>query len=184
MTDGGSILRQAGRLTAGPSGHVFKDSLAAAAAAWLLVTASLMAPSPLAVEQADESAPPEVPPEVQAILSQPSESSQYTAEERCLPLHRIRSVTALDGRHVVFRLGRKELYLVQFRHRCPGLGRNDPVAYETLNGMSVCTHDAIRGLLRYGFGDNRLGPPCGLPGFQQISDEQLDALKAALRGRR
>ena len=153
----------------------------ACAAAWLLTAVGLLFPSAAAL--AGEPAPVAVPPEVQAILSQPSESSLYPEEQRCLPLHRIRSVTALDERHVVFRMGRREYYLVQFQHRCPGLRRNDPVAYETLNGMSVCSHDTMRGLLRYGIGDNRLGPPCAIPGFQQLSQEQLDALKSALQAK-
>ena len=115
------------------------------------------------------------------MLSQPSDPSDYAAEERCLPIHRIRQVDALDNRHVLFRMSRKTLYLVQLPHRCPGLRRNDPVAYETLNGMSVCTHDAIRGTLGFGPGSSRLGPPCAIPGFQEISVEQLAVLRESLR---
>ena len=124
---------------------------------------------------------PALPAEVEALLSEPSAASDYVEEERCLSIHRIREVDALDDRHVVFRMSRKALYLVQLPHRCPSLRRNDPVAYETLNGMSVCTHDAIRGTYRYGAGDTRLGPPCAIPGFQEITVEQLAALRQALR---
>ena len=124
---------------------------------------------------------PALPAEVEAILSEPSAPSDYVDEERCLPIHRIRDVDALDDRHVLFRMSRKALYLVQLPRRCPGLRRNDPVAYETLNGMSVCSHDAIRGTFRFGSGGSRLGPPCAIPGFQAITVEQLAALRAALR---
>lgn len=124
---------------------------------------------------------PALPAEVEALLSEPSAPSDYAEEERCLSIHRIREVDALDERHVVFRMSRKTLYLVQLPHRCPGLRRNDPVAYETLNGMSVCTHDAIRGTFRFGPGDSRLGPPCAIPGFQEISVEQLALLRETLR---
>ncbi|MCY4214785.1 MAG: DUF6491 family protein [Gammaproteobacteria bacterium] len=122
-----------------------------------------------------------LPAEVEALLSEPSEPSDYFEEKRCLSTHRIRDVDALDDRHVVFRMNRKALYLVQFPHRCPGLRRNGPVAYETLNGMSVCTHDAIRGTFQYGAGDARLGPPCAIPGFQEITVEQLSLLRESLR---
>ncbi len=124
---------------------------------------------------------PALPAEVEAILSEPSAQSDYAEEERCLPIHRIREIDALDNRHVVFRMSRKALYLVQLPHRCPGLRRNDPVAYETINGMSVCRHDAIRGTFRYGPGDTRLGPPCAIPGFQEVTPEQLAAIREALR---
>ena len=119
--------------------------------------------------------------EVEALLSEPSAPSDYVDRERCLSIHRIREVDALDDRHVVFRMNRKALYLVQFPRRCPGLRRNDPVAYESLNGMSVCTHDAIRGTYRFGPGDSRLGPPCAIPGFQEITVEQLAVLRETLR---
>ena len=124
---------------------------------------------------------PTLPAEVEALLSEPSAQSDYTEEERCLSIHRIREVEALDDRHVLFRMSRKAFYLVQLPHRCPGLRRNDPVAYETLNGMSVCTHDAIRGTYRFGPGDSRLGPPCAIPGFQEITVEQLALLRESLR---
>lgn len=124
---------------------------------------------------------PPLPAEVEALLSEPSAESDYAEEERCLSIHRIREVEALDDRHVVFRMSRKAFYLVQLPHRCPGLRRNDPVAYETLNGMSVCAHDAIRGTFSYGPGNARLGPPCAIPGFQEITVEQLAMLRESLR---
>lgn len=126
--------------------------------------------------------PPALPAEVEAILSEPT-ASDYPSEEQCIPRHRIREVKVVDERHVTFKVGREQLYLVQFKRRCPGLRRNDPVVYESLNGMSVCRHDIIRGLLPFGFGDNRVGPPCHIPGFQQITPEQLLALQEALKQR-
>ena len=124
---------------------------------------------------------PALPADVEAIVSAPSASSDYAEEERCLSVHRIREVDALDDRHVVFRMSRKALYLVQLPHRCPGLRRNDPVAYETRGGTSVCALDAIRGTFRYGPGDTRLGPACAIPGFQEITVEQLSVLRESLR---
>ena len=136
-----------------------------------------------AAEPSNPSNKAEAPPEVEAILSTPAEPSDYAAEERCVPIRNIREVKALDDRHVTFRVGRNDLYLVQFKHRCPSLRRNDPVAYESLNGISLCRQDFIRGFTRFGMGEGRLGPPCSIPGFQQISEEQLAMLRAALRKR-
>ena len=130
-----------------------------------------------------EETPSGLPPEVEAILSAPA-AEDYPGEEQCVSKHRIREIKVLDDRHVLFKLDRKRLYLVQFKNRCPGLRRNDPVIYEPTNRMSVCRHDILRGLMPFGFGSNRAGPPCFIPGFQQISEEQLAALTEALRQRR
>ncbi len=138
----------------------------------------------LAKTMALASEPVAVPPEVEKILSAPAGDSDYPKQDRCLPLHRIRSVTVLDQRHIAFKLNRKQLYLIQFEHRCPGIRRNNPVAYETVSGSSLCALDAIRGIQQYGFGDRRLGPPCSIPGFEPITEEQLRALKEALRHQR
>ena len=152
-------------------------------ARWMFAVASFVLASASAGEPSAPSNQTDAPPEVEAILSTPAAPSDYAAEERCLPVRRIREVKALDDRHVTFRVGRNDLYLVQFKHRCPSLRRNDPVAYESLNGISLCRQDVIRGLTRFGMNEGRLGPPCSIPGFQQITEEQLTMLQVALRKR-
>ena len=130
-----------------------------------------------------EEEPAGLPAEVEAILSAPA-ASDYPGEQQCVSRHRIREVKVIDERHVIFRLDRKQHYLVQFKRRCPGLRRNDPIIYESLNSMSVCRHDTIRALTPFGFGGGREGPPCFIPGFQQITEEQLAALREALKQQR
>ena len=123
----------------------------------------------------------EAPLDVEEILSADPESEDYVQSVRCLPVRRIRSATALDDRHIVFRVSRGEQYLVQFARRCPGVRKNDTIAYETTGGMSVCRNDSVRGTYGYGPGSRQLGPRCPIPEFQRITAEQLDLLRETLK---
>ena len=123
----------------------------------------------------------EEPLDVEDILSEEPAEADYVQGVRCLPARRIRSITALDDRHIVFRVSRSERYLVQLARRCPGIRRNDTIVYETASGISVCRHDSIRGMFGYGPGSRQLGPRCLITEFQQITPEQLELLRESLQ---
>ena len=123
----------------------------------------------------------EEPLDVEEILSAEPESSDYVESVRCLPASRIQSVTALDDRHIVFRISRKERYLVQLSRRCPGIRRNDMIVYESGGGYQVCRNDSIRGTYGFGPGNRQLGPRCLISEFQRITPEQLDLLRESLK---
>ncbi len=119
---------------------------------------------------------------VEEILKRDPQLEDYVDSPRCISSHRIRSVEVLDNKHVAFRTGTDEYYLVQFQHRCPGLSKSNPVLYETRTNR-LCVLDTIRG--SYGvFGDIEPGPPCSIPSFQGITRESLLALKDALKAER
>ena len=126
----------------------------------------------------------EARPDVEDILTGDPEAEDYVKSPRCLSTGRIRSVTALDSRHVVFRVSRNERYLVQFARPCPGIRRNDTLVYETTLGTSVCRKDRIRGTYGFGPGSRQLGPPCFITEFQSITPEQLDLLRDSLKQRK
>lgn len=123
----------------------------------------------------------EQPLDVEDILSADPEAADYVESVRCLPARRIRSAMALDDRHIVFRVSRNERYLVQLQRRCPGVRKNDTIAYETSNGSSICRQDSIRGMYGFGPGSRQLGPRCMITGFQQITPEQLELLRESLK---
>ena len=89
--------------------------------------------------------------------------------EQCLPSRRIRSVDVLDGRTLIFDLGRDRNYLVRLNRQCFGLRRNTPISYE-ITGGRLCRLDGIRALENWGV--NRLvpGPRCSIPSFIAIND--------------
>ena len=122
----------------------------------------------------------ELKAQVDALLARDPEREDYVDDERCISTGNIRDVEVLDDRHVTFRVRRNEYYLVQFEHRCPGLRRNRPVMYES-NSSRLCVHDGIRALYERGFGGYDPGMRCSIPGFQSVTREQVDGLKAVLR---
>ena len=89
--------------------------------------------------------------------------------DQCLPARRIRGVDVLDGRTLVFDMGRHRSYLVRLNRQCFGLRRNTPISYE-IHGGRLCKHDGIRALENWGV--NRLvpGPRCAIPSFIEIND--------------
>ena len=124
---------------------------------------------------------PAEPFDLDAFLAEGAQTGEYAEPVRCIQASRIRDIVVLDDQHVAFRLSRGEQYLVQFPHRCPGLHRNEPVAYET-RGQRLCAQDWIRGM--GGFGSYGPGMRCNLDTFQPVSAEQLELLKDTLRRRR
>ena len=123
----------------------------------------------------------EEPLDVEEILSAEPAEEDYVKAVRCLPARRIRSITALDDRHIVFRVSRTERYLVQLQRRCPGIRKNDAIVYESTSGVSVCRHDSIRGMFGIGPGNRQLGPRCAITEFQQITPEQLELVRESLK---
>ena len=124
---------------------------------------------------------------VEEILNRDPEVSDYVDKERCINRHRIRQMQVLDEKHVFIQVSRDNYYLVQFQHRCPGLRRGQPIMYET-RSATLCVHDSLRTMERWGFGRMRPGVRCRIPGFESITKEQLvhlkDALKAEKRKRK
>ncbi len=117
------------------------------------------------------------------ILTRDPEAEDYVDENRCLRTNMIRSVDVIDDKHVAFRVGRSEYYLVQFENRCPGLRRGKPVMYEA-NAGRLCRLDGIRTLYESGLGGYRPGMRCAIPEFRSVTKEQLVLLKDALKAER
>jgi len=135
-----------------------------------------------AAESSDESEAGLVfSPEVEAILNEASDSEGYGAMERCIPVRSIRSSRVLDERHIVFELPSKKYYLVQFQHKCPQLRRDSSIAYEP-RGSQLCRLDQIRAIDSFRSGP--LGPPCSIPGFYEVTVDQVALLRETLKAER
>jgi hypothetical protein len=116
--------------------------------------------------------------EVEALLNQASDSEGYGEMERCINVRSIRDSQVLDNRHVVFRLSGQKLYLVQFQRTCHQLRRHSSISYEP-RGNQLCRLDDIRAV--NDFRPGGVGPPCSIPGFYEVSAEQVALLKEALK---
>lgn len=104
----------------------------------------------------------------------------YDTAESCIPRSRISRTEILNERFVVFHLRGDEKYLVQFRHRCPGLRRNGTMRLET-RSFRLCSMDTVQGLYEIGIGRGTWGPSCMIPGFEPVTREQVAIIKEELR---
>ena len=124
-------------------------------------------------------------PSIEEILTQTPDEADYVNVERCISAINIRSIEALDDRHIAVRVGRGEHYLAQLSHGCPGISRGKTLIYETRN-RRLCQHDTIRGSFGIGgqFSPSNLGPPCALPKFRSVTKEELALIKDTLKVKR
>jgi hypothetical protein len=120
-------------------------------------------------------------PEVEKILSQPSAPEDYGTTETCIPVRSIRDTQILDDRHVVFRLPGQKLYLVEFKHRCMQMRPESTLVMEP-RGSRLCRMDSLRASNSFSTGS--MGPPCSIPGFVQVTEEQVSLLKETLAAKR
>ena len=118
---------------------------------------------------------------IEEILQRDPEQADYGEAPRCLQTQRIRSVDVIDDKHIAFRVSRKQYYLVQFKHRCPGLRRGKPIITEPGAGSRLCVLDGIRATYENGLGGLQPGMRCAINGFQSVTKEQLVLLKDALK---
>ncbi len=133
---------------------------------------------PEQADAADAEPDLEFSPEIEALLSETTSADGYGSLERCITVRSIRSTDVLDERHIVFELPSKKYYLVRFERECHRLRRDGGIAYEP-RGTQLCRLDYVRAIDNLSMGD--VGPPCSIPGFYEVSIEQVALLKEALK---
>ncbi|MFV2090426.1 MAG: hypothetical protein ACC642_07215 [Pseudomonadales bacterium] len=126
--------------------------------------------------------PLEFSAEVEKLLSETSDSDEYIESTRCISTRLIRSTLILDDRHVVFEMSQRKYQLVQFKTRCPRLRRDSTLVYE-VRGSQLCRLDQIRPANSFGHGQD-IGPPCSIPGFTEVTREQVSLLRETLKNQR
>ena len=117
------------------------------------------------------------------ILAGPDDTG-YAEPERCIMAGRIERTEVLSNRIVVFHVRGDKKYVVQFKHRCPGLRRNGLTRQER-RSIHLCAQDTIQGLYDISMsGAESWGPRCFLPYFEPITAEQVTFIQEALKSRR
>ena len=120
---------------------------------------------------------------VQDILERNAADGDYVNQVSCLNARRMRGTDVLDSRHVAFKMGRDEYYLVQFKHRCLGLRRDRPVRLDMRNSR-LCKFDSIQGIEPSAMMGMREGQRCSIPGFTRMTKAQVELLKSTLKDER
>lgn len=122
---------------------------------------------------------PERNAEVADALARVEGSGEYADTERCLSTTRYDSVDILDEQHLLFAgNGPDEVWLNTLRSRCPGLHRNDVLAFE-MNGTRLCSLDSATVVQRFLFWQ-RTGPTCTLGEFHELTDAQASLIREAM----
>ena len=111
-----------------------------------------------------------------------SDDADYSETRRCIVSGRIDRTEVLSDRFVVFHLRGGKKYVVQFKHRCPGLRRNGVTRIERRSAQ-ICANDTIQGRYGIGFDDQSWGPRCIIPQFEPVTEEQITFLEEALKAR-
>jgi len=140
-----------------------------------------------AESQSEPETPPPATPAAQTpglsvdeILHRDPQRSDYVEDVRCISVRKIRSVEVIDDTHVAFHLQRNKHYLVQFKRRCPGLRRGQPIMYAPRSN-NLCVLDSIRTVYERASNNFQPGVSCAIPNFQSVTKEQLVLLKDALK---
>lgn len=125
--------------------------------------------------------------ELATILSQPLEGDAYGDSRRCISSFSARDYSAVGDRYLVFDGPGKTLWLNELRGRCPGLTRASALAFRQ-QGSQICALDHFKVTDWFVWSRYQRWPwewldgvPCTLGRFQQVSAEQVEALRAALR---
>ena len=101
--------------------------------------------------------------------------------EFCLQLIRIDSSKILDSQHMLFVMTDKRMYLNTFPLECSGLKPRDAYKFSTPMNR-LCNQDIIT-KLTYGGQGFIPGVSCSLGLFEQVTQEQVQALKLEIEAK-
>ena len=116
--------------------------------------------------------------QLEKILSETLDDSEYVDEQRCLRSHEYQKVDILDSGHLIFKGRKGRLWLNTLRNNCSGLRKGLTLQFE-MHGRRVCRLDFFKGILSYA---DRNTPTaiCVLGSFEAVTEEQLALLEEAL----
>ncbi len=122
---------------------------------------------------------PSVPDErLSTALGQLDAGTGYADTKRCLATFEYDSMEILDDQHLLFK-DRNEVWLNKLRSRCPGLRRDDVLAFD-MRGDRLCSLDTATVVDRFLFW-RQSGPTCALGEFQQLTEPQAALLREAMQ---
>jgi len=116
--------------------------------------------------------------ELEKILTETLDDSEYVEEKRCLSSHEYHKVDILDSGHLVFRGRKDRIWLNILRNNCSGLRKGLTLQFE-MHGRRVCRMGFLKGIQSF---SDRHTPTaiCVLGSFEKITEEQLALLEESL----
>ena len=117
------------------------------------------------------------------ILDQGPDSDKYSKTVNCINASRMRTHEVLSDRFVIIHLSDGMKYLIQFENRCAGLRPNSMIVFNR-RSMRLCKNDELRAEMSSSGGAGVWSGPCRIPGFEPITDLQINLLKQGLETER
>jgi len=164
-----------------------KHVLYAASATTLLCAACATSPEVQNRRQAMEA-------DIEMILSEPLDPTQFGETKRCLADREYRNFRALDDKRLLFQGRGDKLWINTLRMSCPDLRHGSVLRINSFNWARIC--DADRFVVGEWFdwpwyrrwpwhwsGDWGMGVPCSLGKFQPVTKLQVAEIEAVLRSR-
>jgi hypothetical protein len=124
---------------------------------------------------------PSLDAQIDYILDNPLQESEYVKSNRCIGMQTYRSVEVLDARHLLFLGKRGAVWLNRLRSNCVGLEDDSMMIFEA-HDQSLCDMDGFRSTPRNA-GSIGFGSHCMLGHFEPISESQADVLRDAFARR-
>lgn len=116
-----------------------------------------------------------------AVAQDGEEGAFDRTPKDCVVVASIDQTKAIDDQTLIFRMRGKDVYRNTLPRKCPGLQRENRIAYETRVGR-LCAIDTITVLERFGVGFTR-GFTCRLGEFVPLSPEEIEDLETIAEGR-
>lgn len=113
-------------------------------------------------------------------LSQEDEGAFDRTPQDCVIVTRIDDTDAIDDQNIIFRMRGDQVYRNTLPRKCPGLQRENRIAYETASSR-LCSIDTITVLEDFGVG-LRPGFTCRLGEFVPLSPAEVEDIDLRKRG--
>jgi hypothetical protein len=124
-----------------------------------------------------------------AALGQDDDEAFDRTPQKCIMVSNIDQTEAVDDQTIIFRMRGRAVYRNQLPRECPGLERENRIAYETRTAR-LCSSDTVTVLEDSGFGgfDSQVGRfrrgfTCRLGEFVPMSPADVEELEAVEEGR-
>ena len=126
--------------------------------------------------------------DIATILSQPLDPAKYGEPERCLTSAQYRDFSVLDDQRILFEGSRGRLWLNELRMRCPDLRFGHTLVFETQTRSGrICDLDSFE-VVEWAYWPRYRrwpwhwfsGVRCTLGKFQPVTEEQVEAIRAAI----
>lgn len=118
--------------------------------------------------------------DVQKILTQPSQRSDYGTVEYCLKTSDYDRIEVLSRDYLVFSDRQGRNWLNKIKKTCSGL-RPKMILHLGVSKGKICVEGMFEGVHNFGGRMETVTAACFLGVFQEVSADQVDAMKAYLK---